>query len=108
MIQNCKFCKERDLKQVVPGLSVDIQQAIDTGVVLDTGVIEAHNDIQDPTSIVTRVRDTFHALELKKAYLNAGKIDKGTSMSGSTENNGVVLSSSVSSNESSGGATEGA
>lgn len=97
MRQNCKFNKERDLKEVVPGLAVDIQQAIETGVVLDTGVIEQHNDIQDPTSIVTRVRDTFHALELKKAYLNAGKIDKGTSMSGSTEHTGVSVSSPASS-----------
>ena len=97
MKQNCKFNKERDLHKVVPGLAVDIQQAIETGVVLDTGVIESHNEINDPTSIVTRVRDTFHALELKKAYLNAGKIDRGSSMSGSNEHTGVSVSSTVSS-----------
>lgn len=93
MKQICRFCKERDLGEVVPGLAVDLEKAIETGVVLDTGVLEQHNDINDPNSVVTRVRDTFHALDLQKAYLEAGKINPNTSLSGSNEHSTTSVSS---------------
>lgn len=80
----CNFDKDRDIQEVVPGLDIDIQAAIDSGVVLDTGVIEEYNDICDSSSVHTRVRDVFHAIELKKAYLSSGQINK-SNLSGSNE-----------------------
>ena len=93
MRQTCKYCKERDLGQVVPGLAVDLEKAIETGVVLDTGVIEEYNNIDSPTNVVTRVQDIFHAMELKKAYLQAGKISQDSGKSGSMEHSTSVVSS---------------
>ena len=95
MKQVCKYCKERDLGEVQPGLAVDLQQAIETGVVLDTGVLEEHNNIDSPDCVVTRVRDTFHALELKKAYLEAGKINPNSSLSGSFEHGTTSVAASA-------------
>lgn len=93
MRQSCKFCKERDLGQVVPGLAVDLEKAIETGVVLDTGVVEEYNNIDSPTNVVTRVQDVFHAMELKKAYLQAGKISPDSGKSGSMEHSATTVSS---------------
>lgn len=93
MKQVCKFCPDRDLGEVVPGLAVDLEKAIETGVVLDTGVLEQHNDINDPKAIVTRVKDAFHAIELQKAYLEAGKINPNSSLSGSAEHSATTTSS---------------
>lgn len=98
MIQVCKFCPERDIQKVIPSMSVDLHQAIETGVVLDTSVIQSHNDIHSPDAIVTRVKDTFHALELKKSFLEAGRIS-GASMSGSTETSTTTVMSSASGTE---------
>lgn len=95
MKQTCKFCKERDLGQVVPGLAVDLEKAIETGVVLDTGVLEEFNNIDSPTSVVTRVQDVFHAMELKKAYLQAGKIAPDSGKSGSMEHVTTSVSSAA-------------
>ena len=95
MRQTCKFCKERDLGQVVPGLAVDLEKAIETGVVLDTGVVEEYNNIDSPTNVVTRVQDVFHAMELKKAYLHAGKIAENSGHSGSTEHSTMSVSSAA-------------
>ena len=105
MIQNCKFCKERDLCEVVPGLAVDLDAAIESGVVLDTGVVEQYNEIQDPNSVVTRVKDVFHAMDLQKAYLSAGRITQGSTV-GSGENVGVSVSAGAATS-SSGSATAG-
>lgn len=95
MRQTCKFCKERDLGQVVPGLAVDLEKAIETGVVLDTGVLEEFNNIDSPTNVVTRVQDVFHAMELKKAYLQAGKITPDSGTSGSMEHSSSSVSSAA-------------
>lgn len=101
MNQECKFCPERDFGRVVPGLAVDLQAAIESGVVMDTGVVEDYNNIDNPNSVTTRVRDIFHALDLQKAYLQAGRITSDGSV-GSMENVG-----SVSTAASSGPATAG-
>lgn len=94
MRQVCKYDKDKDLGEVIPGLAVDLQKAIESGVILDTGIVEEYNDINSPESVVTRVRDAFHAIELQRAYLQAGKLNPNSSLSGSSEHN--TSSSSVS------------
>ena len=67
-----KFDSVRDIQKTVPDMSVDLAAAIDSGVVLDTGMIVEHNDIDNPASIVGRVRDVFDAFEAQKKILAAG------------------------------------
>lgn len=102
MRQICKYDKDKDLGEVIPGLAVDLQKAIESGVILDTGVLEEYNDINSPQDVVTRVRDAFHAMDLRKAYLDAGKINPNSSLSGSSEHNVSTSSYSNSSSSPSG------
>lgn len=76
MVYKCEYDPMRDIAKVVPDLSVDLVAAIETGVVLDTGTIAEHNEIDDPSSVIGRVRDCFDAFEAKKAILNAGRIQQ--------------------------------
>lgn len=74
MRYTCKFNPARDIQATVPDMSVDLAGAIETGVVLDTGMIAEHNDIDSPASILGRVRDVFDAFEAQKRILNAGRV----------------------------------
>lgn len=77
---------KRDKGEVHPGLACDLNQAIDTGVITDTGVdceyqfTEAEADI---ARVGNRVDDTFRALDAAKAIAakvksqNASNPDKG-------------------------------
>lgn len=71
-----KFDSARDIQKTVPDMSVDLAAAIDSGVVLDTGMIVEHNDIDNPASIVGRVRDVFDAFEAQKKILAAGRVSQ--------------------------------
>lgn len=55
-----------DLMATVEGLSCDLEVAINTGVVVDTGSLGEYNDITDPTNILCRVHDAFEAIDLQK------------------------------------------
>lgn len=74
MIQICKFNPARDIRKTVPDMSVDLASAIASGVVLDTGMIAEHNDIDSPSSVIGRVRDVFDAFEAQKNILNKGRV----------------------------------
>ena len=74
-----KFDSVRDIQKTVPDMSVDLAAAIDSGVVLDTGMIVEHNDIDNPASIVGRVRDVFDAFEAQKKILAAGRVSQPSS-----------------------------
>lgn len=76
MVYKCEFDPTRDITRTIPDMSVDLAGAIETGVVLDTGTIAEHNDIDSPASILGRVRDCFDAFEAKKRILNAGRIEQ--------------------------------
>lgn len=81
MVYKCDYDPQRDIAKVVPDMSVDLAAAIETGVVLDTGTIAEHNEIDDPSSVIGRVRDCFDAFEAKKAILNAGRIQQSAASS---------------------------
>lgn len=74
MRQICKFNSYRDFRKSVPDMSVDLAAAIESGVVLDTGMIVEHNDIDSPSSVIGRVRDVFDVFEAQKNILNKGRV----------------------------------
>lgn len=74
MKQICKFNSKRDIQQSVPGLSQSIAMALETGVVLDTGIDSQYNEIENPTNIWGRVTDVFQAIDAQKIALQSGKI----------------------------------
>lgn len=76
MIQNCKFNKLTDVQEHVPSLSTDLNKAIETNTVEDTGVVADYNDISDPDLIRGRVGDVFEAIDAQKEVLSRGKISK--------------------------------
>lgn len=73
MKQICKYNKNRDLKEVVPGLTPNLKIAMQEHVVLDTGITPEYNNIDDPANIVGRVRDVFDAVEAQRAMLSSAK-----------------------------------
>lgn len=71
MRQICKFNKDRDLKEVVPGLAPNLKIAMQEHVVLDTGVSPEYNNIDDPVNIIGRVRDVFDAIEAQRSIVSS-------------------------------------
>lgn len=74
MIQECKFNKLSDIQEHVPSLATDINKAIETNTVEDTGVVADYNDIDDPAMIRGRVGDVFEAIDAQKEVLSRGRI----------------------------------
>lgn len=74
MIQVCCFDKKRDLQEHVPSLATDLNAAIETGVVHDTGVVSDYNDLSDLRSIRGRVGDVFEAIDAQNEILRSGRI----------------------------------
>lgn len=81
MRQFCIFDPARDFKMTVPDMAVDLAAAIESGVVLDTGMIAEHNDIDSPSSVIGRVRDVFDAFEAQKNILNKGRVSQSSAPS---------------------------
>lgn len=71
MEYNHKYNKDTDFQPVVPHLSINIAQAIETGVVLDTGTVGEYNEIDDPNGVWTRVRDAFQAVDVQRSIKTA-------------------------------------
>lgn len=81
MIQECKFNKLTDIQEHVPSLSTDLNKAIETNTVEDTGVVADYNDISDPVMIRGRVGDVFDAIDAQKEVLSRGRVvDKPVSI----------------------------
>lgn len=74
MRQICIFNPVRDIQKTVPDMAIDLNAAIESGVVLDTGMIAEHNEIDSPSSVIGRVRDVFDAFEAQKNILNKGRV----------------------------------
>lgn len=79
MLQECKFNKLMDLQEHVPSLATDINKAIETNTVQDTGVSADYNDISDPDTIRGRVGDVFDAIEAQKEVLSRGRVKPSSS-----------------------------
>lgn len=76
MIQKCNFDKVRDIQEHVPSLATDLNKAIETNTVQDTGVVADFNSIEEPNAITGRVSDAFEAIDAQRAILAAGKAAK--------------------------------
>ena len=76
MIQKCNFDKVRDIQEHVPSLATDLNKAIETNTVQDTGVVADFNLIDEPSGITGRVSDAFEAIDAQRAILAAGKAAK--------------------------------
>lgn len=76
MIQKCNFDKCRDIQEHVPSLATDLNKAIETNTVQDTGVVADFNSIEEPNAITGRVSDAFEAIDAQRAILAAGKAAK--------------------------------
>lgn len=68
-----------DLQEHVPSLATDINKAIETNTVQDTGVAAEFNDISDPDAILGRVGDVFEAIDAQKDVLSRGRIKPSVS-----------------------------
>lgn len=67
------FDETRDSQRVVSGLTVDLTEALESGIVRDSGQAMDSNDISDPSAIVGRVSDVFDALDAERAIRKYGK-----------------------------------
>lgn len=76
MLQICCFDKVRDVQEHVPSLATDLNKAIETNTVQDTGVVADFNSIEEPNAITGRVSDAFEAIDAQRAILSAGKAAK--------------------------------
>lgn len=76
MRYKCSYNPERDIQATLPDLALDLENAIETGVVVDGGTVVDDNGISDPLNIRGRIRDAFDAIEHQRsirAALNAPK-----------------------------------
>lgn len=80
MIQVCEYNPVVDVQEVVPDMSIDINESIKTGVVLDLGTSLDSNGIEDVEAITGRVGDIFDALEYEKS-LNSRPASPGAPVS---------------------------
>lgn len=70
MVENPAFNPITDLYPVVEGLSLDLREAIETGVVKSTGTVDSYNGIEDTDDIIGRVRDNFDSMDAMAGYLS--------------------------------------
>lgn len=89
MYKECLFNSERDIQEVVPDMATDINTAMETGVVMDTGVDGDYNDIDDPRNIMGRVESVFEAMDLQRKI---GKAMASKVVGNSSANNNTSVS----------------
>lgn len=94
MIQECKFNKLSDIQEHVPSLATDLNKAIETNTVMDTGVVADYNDISDPAMIRGRVGDVFDAIDAQRELLSRGKIVKSEPSAEPIQSAGMLSSKS--------------
>lgn len=68
MRQECKYCKRKDITDVVSGLGVDVKSAIETGVIKDTSATTFHNMMKELGEVGIFARDQFDIIEYERSY----------------------------------------
>lgn len=71
--ESCVYDAKRDIKEVIDGLSIDIDDALKTGVVKDGSADIEYNNLDNPDSIVGRIEDPISAIEARRALNKYGK-----------------------------------
>lgn len=72
-VRVCKYNPLRDIEQVTPGLSPDINDMLRTGVVFSGSSDSDDNGIDEPSAIIGMVRDDFAAIDAMRAVKKYGK-----------------------------------
>mgnify|MGYP007111686517 CR=1 FL=1 len=63
MKQCCKFQDGPDITEVVEGLGIDVNNAINTGIIEDKSASVFHNELQEFGQIGIVARDTFDIID---------------------------------------------
>lgn len=71
--ETCVFDEKRDIKEVIDGLAIDIDDALKTGVVKDGTADIEYNNLDNPENIIGRIEDPISAIEAKRALSKYGK-----------------------------------
>lgn len=69
----CRFNELYDVHQVESGQSTNITEALTTGVVKSSAILNDSNGIEEPGNIVGIVRDNFEAMDAERALRRYGK-----------------------------------
>lgn len=70
MIESPCYNPSRDNEIVYPGLSIDLDAALRSGIVKDLGTEVEYNGIDDPKMIRKRVSDTFEAIDERNSVVH--------------------------------------
>lgn len=70
MIENCSYNALHDNSFVYPNLCIDLDAALRSGVILDTGTEVEYNGITDPSLVRGRVSDVFEAINERNSVVN--------------------------------------
>lgn len=89
MITKCKFDKEMDIQEVVPGLAMSIEMALTTGVIKDTADSTPYNKMTSTEEIGNYLHDAIDiALEARRVgnmIANAQSMTESVGNSGNPE-----------------------
>lgn len=73
MITKCKFDKNIDIQETIPGLEVSIEEALVSGVIKDTGTTTPYNEMTSTEEVGNYLHDAIDiALEARRVgeYVN--------------------------------------
>lgn len=84
LFTNCHFLEGIDISDVVPFLDIDLEDALLSGVVPQSGVIPDYNGIEDSDGILGRVYDSFDAIEHQRNLNNAMNIYRSSLVANNT------------------------
>ena len=82
MIIKCKFNKEEDIQETIPGLAMSIELALTTGVIKDTADTTPYNEMTSTEQVGNYLHDAIDiALEARRlgtVLANAQSTTEGT------------------------------
>lgn len=63
MIYKHKNDRDKDIQETIPNLHIDLEKAVETHTIRDTGVVPEFNGIETPLEVGTLIRDRFQAID---------------------------------------------
>lgn len=70
MIQSCHFNPVKDNNLAQSGLAIDLDAALRTGAIIDSGTEVEYNGIEDPSLVGRRVSDAFEAIDARNSVIH--------------------------------------
>lgn len=83
MVTICIFDPVRDIKETVNGLSIDVFESVQTGVVMPASKESFYNALDEIDKVGKRVRDIFDVMEAQGIL--SKQISESTAESGKTD-----------------------